>query len=249
MTDSGAPAQGPSPGQPIFNIPGVVAGLVGLLAGVHVVRVALLGAEADIWLVRAFAFIPIRETHPAAFAWLFPGGAAAQLWSFVTYAFLHADWAHLTINGLWLVAFGSPLAWRFGPLRFLAFSAVGAVAGAFVHMLVFPQAFVPMVGASAAISAHMAGVSRFAFQRGGPLWGSHGPQSYRNPAPPLAEVVRDARVIAFLGVWLGINLLFGIGGAGSGIVSGAIAWEAHLGGFVAGLVLFPLFDPVPSRAA
>ena len=101
-----------------------------------------------------------------------------------------------------------------------------------------------MVGASAAISAHMAGVSRFAFVYGGPLWRSRGAESYRRPAPPLSQVIRDRRVMAFLGVWFAVNLIFGLGGAGSGIAFGAIAWDAHLGGFLAGLLLFQLFDPV-----
>jgi membrane associated rhomboid family serine protease len=101
-----------------------------------------------------------------------------------------------------------------------------------------------MIGASAAISAHMAGASRFVFSAGGPLRGSAGALAYRRPAAPLGEVIRDRRVLAFLGVWFGLNLLFGLWGAESGLASGAIAWEAHIGGFLAGLLLFPAFDPV-----
>ena len=55
--------------------------------------------------------------------------------------------------------------------------------------------------------------------------------------------IRDRRVLIFLGVWFGTNLLFGL--FGGGIASGAVAWEAHIGGFVAGLLFFPVFDPVP----
>jgi membrane associated rhomboid family serine protease len=111
-------------------------------------------------------------------------------------------------------------------------------------LVVYPQETVPMVGASAAISGHMAGASRFVFARGGPLWGARGVGAYRRPAAPLGAVIRDPRVLAFLGIWFAVNLIFGLGGAGSGIASGAIAWDAHIGGFLAGLMLFPLFDPI-----
>lgn len=70
-----------------------------------------------------------------------------------------------------------------------------------------------------------------------------GVDAYRQPAAPFGEVVRDRRVLIFLGVWFGINLIFGwVGGAGLG--EGAIAWDAHIGGFLAGLLLFRVFDPV-----
>ena len=243
MTGSAPPGWPPSARQPIFNIPRVVIGLAGVLVAIHALRGAVLDNRQDAWLVYALAFIPARQTQ-AALAAALPGGGGARWWSFVTYAFLHADWMHLAINGVWLAAFGSPLAVRFGHVRFVVYSAVGAVAGAALHLLFFPGAMVPMVGASAAISAHMAGVSRFAFATGGPLSRERGPDAYRRPAEPLGAVVRDRRVLTFLGLWFGLNLLFGLSGAASGITSGAIAWDAHIGGFLAGLLLFPLFDPV-----
>jgi membrane associated rhomboid family serine protease len=61
----------------------------------------------------------------------------------------------------------------------------------------------------------------------------------RVPAAPLAASLRDPRVIAFLLVW------FGIFSIGAGDVDQAIAWQAHIGGFVTGLVAFAAFDPVP----
>ncbi len=243
MIDSVRSGRRPPTRQPMFNVPTVVLVLVGVLLAIHAVRALVLGADADLWLIRLFAFVPIRETNPQAVGGVLLGGEAARLWTFVTYALLHGGWAHLLINGVWLAAFGSPLAWRFGAKRFVLFSAVGAAAGALVHLALFPDGVVPMVGASAAISAHMAAVSRFAFATGGPLWRG-GVEGYRQPAASLGEVVRDSRVIAFLGVWFAVNLFFGLSG---GIASGSVAWDAHIGGFLAGLLLFPLFDPVPNR--
>jgi membrane associated rhomboid family serine protease len=106
---------------------------------------------------------------------------------------------------------------------------------------------IPMVGASAAVSALMAGAARFVFSAGGPLrtFQGAGPEVFRRPALPLAAALGDRRVAIFLAVWFGLNLVFGLLPDGGGLASGAIAWEAHVGGFLAGLLLFPLFDPVP----
>ncbi|MCR4283386.1 MAG: rhomboid family intramembrane serine protease [Bauldia sp.] len=233
----------PATRQPILNLPLVVSGLIAILFAIHAIRVFLLGSDGDMQALITFAFIPVREIHPEAFAGMALEGA--RVWSFLTYAFLHGDWGHVTINAVWLAAFGTPLARRFGASRFLLFSAIGAIAGAAAHLAVSPNSLAPMVGASAAISAQMAGASRFVFQTGGPMWGRAGFDAYRRPAAPLGEVVRDRRVLAFLGVWFGINLIFGLTG-GAGLAEGAVAWDAHIGGFIAGLLLFPLFDPIPA---
>ena len=139
-------------------------------------------------------------------------GLGAEIWTFVTYALIHGDWTHLGINCVWLLAFGTPVARRFGAIRYLAFFAVTSAAGAAAHLATHSNAFAPMVGASASISGFMAAAMRFAFQRSGPL-GLLGRDdaAYRVPALPLGAVLRDPRVLAFLAVWFALNLLFGIG--------------------------------------
>ncbi len=77
------------------------------------------------------------------------------------------------------------------------------------------------------------------------MWPGAGDYAYRLPAAPLREVFRNSRVLVFLGVWFGINLIFGLTG-GAGLAEGGVAWDAHIGGFVAGLLLFRWFDPVPA---
>jgi membrane associated rhomboid family serine protease len=69
------------------------------------------------------------------------------------------------------------------------------------------------------------------------------------PAAPLSSALRDSRIVVFLATWFGLNLLFGLIGVGSAGADQSIAWQAHIGGFLAGLLLFPLFDPVPAQAA
>jgi membrane associated rhomboid family serine protease len=76
---------------------------------------------------------------------------------------------HFGVNAVWLLAFGSAVARRFGAMRFLAFFAVTAAAGAAMHLLTNSGSQAPMIGASASISGAMAAAMRFAFQRGGPL--------------------------------------------------------------------------------
>jgi membrane associated rhomboid family serine protease len=238
------PETSPPERQPIFNLPDIVVLLIAILVGIHVVREYLLSPDIDFEILLAFAFIPARITDAGQLTIALPGGEAATIWSFLTYALLHADWGHVAINCLWLAAFGSPLARRFGPRRFLLFSAAGAIGGALLHLAVHAEAMAPLVGASAAISAHMAAASRFVLTSGGPLRGGPGPEAYRRPAQPLAAIIRDSRVIMFVAVWFGLNFVFGLVGESSGLTSGAIAWEAHVGGFLVGLLLFPLFDPI-----
>ncbi|HET9246678.1 MAG TPA: hypothetical protein VFO15_12825 [Xanthobacteraceae bacterium] len=61
--------------------------------------------------------------------------------------------------------------------------------------------------------------------------------------------MQDPRVLAFLLVLFGVNLLFGLGSISMAGVEQAIAWQAHIGGFLAGLLAFAAFDPISRRAA
>jgi membrane associated rhomboid family serine protease len=221
----------------------VIVATLALLVLVQLVR-NVLSQPADIELLLLFAFIPARYDVNILGGTAWPGGVGADIWTFVSYALLHADWTHLLFNSVWLLAFGTPLARRFGTARFLAFCAVTSAAGALAHLVTHFGQMVAMVGASAAISGAMSGAMRFAFQHGGPLGFGRSEQSYRVPALSLVDSFRDPRVLAFLAVWFGLNLLFGIGSVSITGNEQPIAWQAHVGGFAAGLVLFSWFDPI-----
>lgn len=232
-----------TPREPIFNVPAVLVATLAALVLVHVLR-SFLSQSDEIEVLLLFAFIPARyDTNILANA-TWPGGVGADVWTFVTYALLHADWMHLLFNSVWLLAFGTPLARRFGAARFLAFCAVTAAAGALAHLMTHYGQMAPMVGASGAVSGMMSGAMRFAFQRGGPLRFGGTDESYRVPALSLVETFRDPRVLMFLAVWFGLNLLFGLGSISIAGNEQPVAWQAHVGGFAAGLVLFSFFDPV-----
>ena len=244
----------PPAGEPLFNLPGVVLALIAVLAGVHLLRVFVFTPQTDYEFLLEFSFLPLRYASPEVLAQALggatlPGGEGAKVWTFLTYAFLHGSFTHLAFNALWLAVFGSALARRFGAMRFLGFSAVTAIAGAAAHLATHFGEPIPVVGASAAISGHMAAVARFAFDHGGPLGmmrGNH-PSAYRQPATSLARALSNPQVLTFLAVWFAVNLIFGMGSLSFGGNSPTIAWEAHIGGFIAGLALFSLFDPVPRR--
>lgn len=260
--------QAPPQREPIFNVPVVILALVGLFTAIHLGR-SLLSPDADFRLILDYAFVPARfdlylpaEQFAAQLAQsvreLPPEAAQLQVslgeliyaeggfkpWTVLTYAALHATWMHLLVNCAWLLAFGSPVARRFGVARFLGFFAVCSAAGALAHFITHDMDVMPMVGASGAISGCMAAAARFIFQRGG-MFGGDRASAYLAPAEGLLDFLRDRRALLFVLVWFAINFIFGIAATPLGMSDAAVAWQAHIGGFLAGLLLFPLFDPIP----
>jgi membrane associated rhomboid family serine protease len=232
----------------MLNVPPVVTLTIAAMGLVHAFRAFVLTPRGDIQFLLLFSFIPARYDPTLLTQVDAPGSWGARAWTFVTYAFIHGDITHLGLNTVWLLAFGSAVARRFGAPRFLAFFVVTAAAGAALHLITHLGEFWPMVGASAAISGFMAAAIRFVFQAGGPLGllGGSRNRGYATPAAPLFVTLRDPRVLAFLAVWFGLNILFGLGSLSLTDDQQSVAWQAHIGGFVAGLLLFPLFDPVPA---
>jgi membrane associated rhomboid family serine protease len=233
------------PREPILTLPPALTAYVLLLAIIHL-RV-FLPVSWEEWTIDVFGFIPKRYDTTLLDV-TFPGGAGAKVWTFVTYSLLHANLSHIGFNVLWLLPFGSALARRFGAVRFFVFMAVTAAAGALAHLVTHEHALAPMIGASASVSGTMAAAIRFAFVRGSFLSFSRGDAdaAAKVPALSLWRALRDGRVLAFLAIWFGVNIIFGIGSITIGMDEGqSVAWQAHIGGFFAGLLLFSLFDPVP----
>ena len=237
------PAEREGHREPILTLPGALTVYILLIGLIHL-RV-LLPPELENWTIDVFGFIPKRYDSTLLDI-SFPGGEGAKVWSFVTYSLLHANLSHIIFNVLWLLPFGSALVRRFGSLRFFLFMGVTAAAGALAHLVTHEHAIVPMIGASASVSGTMAAAMRFAFVQGSFLSFNRGDAdaAARVPALSLLDALRNRRVLGFLAVWFGVNIVFGVGSIAIGMDGASVAWQAHIGGFIAGLILFSLFDPV-----
>jgi membrane associated rhomboid family serine protease len=235
--------------EPIFNVPGIVLAIIGTCALVWAGETYLLTDEESVSFVYCFGFVPARYDGPPLPASLCPRGTGAEIWSFVTYAFLHGSFTHLATNSFLLLLVGTPVARRFGTLRVLGFFAATAAGGALATLVLHWDEQIPMVGASATFYGFTAGAFRFVFQPGGPVarFRHDDPSAYFVPAAPLLSALRNFRVVVLVAVWLGLNVLDAMieNGASDAV---RVSWEAHVGGFLTGLLLFPLFDPVPLRA-
>jgi len=152
-----------SKSEPILNVPPSVTAASALMVAIQLVR-GFLPDETDLTFLLALAFIPARYSGAAP---ELPGGYVTAITSFVTYMVVHAGWVHLIVNLLWMLAFGSAVARRIGDLKFICFSLLCGIAGAFTHLAFHYGDMAPVVGASAAISGQMAGALRFIFRAPG----------------------------------------------------------------------------------
>ena len=115
-----------------------------------------------------------------------------------------------------------------------------------------PASKLPMIGASAAISGTMAAAMRFAFQRGGPLGFWRSGERRRLSRAGDSACAACCAIRACSRSWScgsASILLFGLGSMPLAGEDQAVAWQAHIGGFLAGLLLFSWFDPTPESAA
>ncbi len=171
------------------------------------------------------------------------GESGPRLWSLLSYGLLHGSWVHLLSNVVWLAAFGSPVARRLGAGQFLNLFGVATIAGALLHWFARDLDVLPLVGASAGIAGTMAAAARFVFSDG-MRFGSLADDAVVKaiPAEGLGQLFRNSRALIFIGIWFVTNLVFGAGLVPILGEETSIAWEAHIGGFLAGLLLFPLLD-------
>ncbi|PWK65818.1 rhomboid family intramembrane serine protease [Aminobacter sp. AP02] len=216
--------------EPVFNLPPIVVAIIGACVFIHLAREYVLSPDQDFALLVRAAFIPIQ----------YSGQYHLDIWAFtspLTYAFLHGGFAHLFINMVWLAAFGSPLANRLGVLRFSLFFAVTSLAAVALHYILHSMDQAPLVGASGAISGMMGAAARFSFQ----IDRSQGKPAFAGAPLPIRDVFRSRTAMTFLGVWMVINLVTGMVGFTPG-VDNQIAWEAHIGGFLAGFLGIRFFD-------
>ena len=237
--------------EPALNIPVPVLVWVGLLVALHAGR-ALLDANADLRLLLETAFVPAPWSIALGFAEAdaiiaaaqqgadTPEGAVRLLlaqvfaqesprpWSLVTYSLLHVSWAHLGVNCLLFVVFGSSVVRRAGSAASLALWLAAAIGGAAAQGLSDPRSVDLVVGASASASGFIAAAATFVFSR---------------PGEGRFAFLRSRGALTLLGLWFAANLLNGLVLVPIGWGDADLAWPAHVGGLLVGVILFPLLGP------
>ena len=149
-------------------------------------------------------------------------------WStLLTSMFLHGGWGHLGGNMLFLWIFGDNIEHRVGHLRFAMFYLVCGIAAGLAHVLANAGSSVPTVGASGAISGVLGGYLLL-FPRNRVYVMTYGG-------------VATVPAMLMLGLWILLQFINGFGSIADTPETGGVAYLAHIGGFIAGLVLAPLF--------
>jgi membrane associated rhomboid family serine protease len=180
--------------------------------------------------VNTFAFIPA--------SW-----QANPIWwgfSLVTSMFLHGGWLHFISNMWILIIFGDNVEDRMGPLGFLVFYLLGGLAAGLLQFVILPDSAIPTLGASGAIAAVM-GAYIILY-----------PKARVVTLIPLFFFFTTVNIPAFLylGIWFVTQFFSGVAALGQ-VTMGGVAWWAHIGGFVFGVLLVRAFlfrRSEPSRA-
>lgn len=196
-----------------INLPPAILWIIGLNVAVHLLR-ALLSPALDDQLVLEFGLVPVAYTGEPGGDWL------SLVLAPFTYQFIHGGWVHLGVNMLTLAAFGAPVERLLGVRRFVAFYLSAGLAAGLVHVLSFPDSADPVVGASGAISGVFGAVLVMLWRTG-----------------------RMPSLLPIAAVWIALNVFFGIFGGTPGANGQPVAWTAHIGGFVYGLVALRFFAP------
>ncbi|HEX4196855.1 MAG TPA: rhomboid family intramembrane serine protease [Caulobacteraceae bacterium] len=196
------------PREPVFQSPWTVVGLIGFILACFLAQ-SWFGLDAT---ANAWGFSPAALDR----------GHWATL---VSAIFLHGGWAHVLTNSAFILAFGTPVARRMGSdaagaAAFFGYFLVCGVIGNLAFAALHPHAQALLIGASGSGSGLMAAASRLM-------------TPYRRLAPFFSQPV-VVMALAFLVA----NLIIAVVGWAPGAGDAQVAWEAHLGGYAAGLLLF-----------
>ncbi len=153
-----------------------------------------------------------------------PSGLSSYLKIFSS-MFIHANFMHLAGNMLFLWVFADNVEDLIGHIKFLIFYIVCGIAAVFLHSITTPNSKIPMVGASGAISGVMGAYLIFF------------PKARILSLIPLGFFLRIAYLpsLFFIGIWFLYQFFLGF--ISIGMKGGGVAYFAHIGGFIAGLIL------------
>ena len=238
QSDQGATA--PPQRQPIFNLPLAVLILGGILLAIQAASDLVLNSDGRELLLTWFAFVPYRIIDPSGL----DGGYLPLVWTPFTHAFLHAGWEHVGLNTVWLAIFATPVTQRYGGVRMWLLFLVGAAVGA----LAFAATTLPhvqvLVGASGGVAALTGAAVRFIFQP--PVIAVDEQTGERRflgrRLATLREFVANPTARFFSLTWIVLNGIVPLIPMFTGSDAFQVAWQAHIGGFLAGLLLVPLLE-------
>ncbi|MDR7415431.1 MAG: rhomboid family intramembrane serine protease [Armatimonadota bacterium] len=166
-------------------------------------------------------------------------GPDPPYYTLFTSMFLHGGWLHLVGNMLYLWIFGNNVEDATGHVGFLVFYVLCGLAAAFAQILIQPASRVPMVGASGAIAGVLGGYLVLY------------PRARILALVPLGFFLQlmEVPALLFLPMWFLLQLVYGIASLGvRSEFGGGVAFWAHIGGFVAGLVCIRVFARRPRRS-
>jgi membrane associated rhomboid family serine protease len=209
----------------------LVWGIIAANAAAFLFQLTLSEGELQ-WFLYQHALVPRRYFFPS---WgEFNGLSPLDLIPFITNTFLHGGWLHIILNLWTLFIFGPALEDRLGRARFLALYLLSGLAASVTHAVFNAASPVPVLGASGAIAGVIAAYAvRF-------------PYAWVRVIVPILFIPLFFSIPAllFAGIWFFIQVFQGASELVSPFASASgIAWWAHIGGFVAGLVLLPLLEP------
>ena len=241
MAEQGETPENPGPParEPVFLLPGGVTALVGVLVVVHLAATLALNLEGQMQLVFWFAFQPLRIVAGMDD----PGLAVPLLWTPFSHALLHASWEHLLVNVAWLAIFATPVARRYGAGPMAAIFFISAAVGAAMFAATTLYAGSYLIGASGGVAGLTGAAVRFIFQ---PVLVSQHPETGERLVlgrrlATFGDLMRDNRARFFILIWVVLNAAVPLLPLVTGMQM-SVAWQAHLGGFFAGLLIVGLFE-------
>lgn len=213
--------------------PGAVIGLIIANVAIFLLEIGLPADLAKQFIMHN-GLVPARYTQ-IGFANAY-GLEPANLFPFITNAFMHSSWWHLIVNMWTLWLFGGPLEQRLGAARFVLFYLGCGVAASVVHFTFNLTSPLPALGASGAIVGVLGGFS-FLHPRERVLLLTpvlFFPVTYRLPAP------------VYTGLWFALQIFGALAHWFEDEQKGGIAWGAHIGGFAIGFAVIRLLGAVRS---